>query len=67
MFKPVASLLATDHITGGHFLMTNNYEVLFIVPQNIEPSLYSELSDKISLTIKEKYSGEIAKFDKWAD
>ncbi len=47
--------------------MTNNYEVLFIVPQSIEPNIYSELSDKISSTIKVKYSGEIAKFEKWAD
>ena len=30
--------------------MTNNYEILFIVPKSIDASQYSELSDKITTT-----------------
>ena len=41
--------------------MTNNYEILFIVPKNIDASQYTEFSDKISSTIKDKYGSELSK------
>ena len=47
--------------------MTNNYEILFIVPKNIDASQYSELSDKITNTIKDKFGSELSKFENWAD
>ena len=47
--------------------MTNNYEILFIVPKNIDASQYGELSDKIANTIKDKFGSELSKFEKWAD
>ena len=43
--------------------MTNNYEILFIVPKNIDASQYSELSDKITTTIKDKFNSELSKFE----
>ena len=47
--------------------MTNNYEILFIVPKSIDASQYSELSDKITTTIKDKFNFELSKFEKWAE
>ena len=47
--------------------MTNNYEILFIVPKSIDASQYSELPDKIITTIKDKFNSELSKFEKWAE
>ena len=47
--------------------MTNNYEILFIVPKNIDGNQYTEFSNKISSTIKDKYGSDLLKFEKWAD
>ena len=47
--------------------MTNQYEVLFIVPTTISEEDFSELSSKLKDTLEKKHSSEISKFEKWAE
>ena len=37
------------------------------VPKSIDASQYSELSNKITTTIKDKFNSELSKFEKWAE
>ena len=43
--------------------MTNQYEVLFIVPTTISEEDFSELSNKLKDTLEKKHSSEISKYE----
>lgn len=47
--------------------MTNNYEILFIVPKNVDGTEFNNLSDKLKNIISDKHKNELKKFEKWAD